>query len=812
MRGVLLPATLLWLALAGCKTDGGADAGGPPAAEPPVEAATLLACPRDDLLWERAITEARRSGTLDELRATIDAAAAGCADRWEPPWAAGEALYAGNRKPPPESFEAMRVLWQRALERAGSVDDPVGIARAANRLGSYYKSLPDFPAAESMIRRSLAAARRSGRDDLMAFAYNNLAGAYRSQARLAEAIEALGQATEHLELAGRRDEARAYAYNRSTLLEDVGQLSEQRRVLERTYEEAVRAGDDRLTQLIHVAMGNHHLLLGELEHAREWFERVPEVSGQAPNAALGLGRVALRERRLDEAAGFLDRASAAELHPVFALFGRTFRAEVELRRGATTEARSRLEGIIGDADAHRLNDMAAASRTLYGKTLIDDGARLDEAIDYFRAALRIVEGAGAGLNPSREGMTYLRERSEPFAELAAALARRDAEAGAEEVLQVVERSHARALRQILGGAGPADRAASLAGLQEMLGEGELLLDFLIGQERGTLIALTHAELGVALVPGWNELRPLLRRWGLALKRPLVSAEARRDPERDLRRDVDAGLELRRRLLGAVEPMIGQARRIYVVPDQDLALLPFAALPRRGSAAADEPLRFLGEAVEVAVLPMAGVPAAVHDPGTPLLLAGDPLPDPGGEFTALPLARSELDALAELWSERPTKRLSGPRLRTEELLALPLQSFGTLHFATHAVASSRDPQRCAVILSEGQRLSMLDIAELRLGPSLVVLSACRTGEGEVIPGEGVVGLTWAFLSAGARGVVASLWNIEDRATTELMVAFHRNLRAADDPVTALSRAQRELARTRRHPVYWAPFVIVLRSSL
>jgi CHAT domain-containing protein len=112
-----------------------------------------------------------------------------------------------------------------------------------------------------------------------------------------------------------------------------------------------------------------------------------------------------------------------------------------------------------------------------------------------------------------------------------------------------------------------------------------------------------------------------------------------------------------------------------------------------------------------------------------------------------------------------------------------------------------------VLSRGERLGVDEIARLTLGPALVVLSACRTGEGEIVPGEGVVGLSWAFLAAGARGVVASLWSVEDQSTTELMVTLHRHLRRGSDPSSALAAAQRELAARQPHPVFWAPFIVV-----
>jgi CHAT domain-containing protein len=146
-----------------------------------------------------------------------------------------------------------------------------------------------------------------------------------------------------------------------------------------------------------------------------------------------------------------------------------------------------------------------------------------------------------------------------------------------------------------------------------------------------------------------------------------------------------------------------------------------------------------------------------------------------------------------------------------LLEQSLDDFGTIHFATHAVASSVDPRRCAVMLSGGESWSLQEIAATRLGPALVVLSACRTGEGEIVPGEGVVGLSWAFLRAGAHGVTASLWSVEDGSTAELMLAFHRELRNGKDPVAALHVARGEARAARPHPVSWAPFVVVMRPA-
>jgi CHAT domain-containing protein len=137
--------------------------------------------------------------------------------------------------------------------------------------------------------------------------------------------------------------------------------------------------------------------------------------------------------------------------------------------------------------------------------------------------------------------------------------------------------------------------------------------------------------------------------------------------------------------------------------------------------------------------------------------------------------------------------------------------GTVHLATHALASTSDPHRCAVYLSGEEKLGLDDIGSLPLDSTLVVLSACSTGEGEMIPGEGIIGLGWAFLRAGSDAVGVSLWSVEDDSATELMISFHSALRDGRDPVSALAGARRSMARKRAHPAYWAPFVVIARPA-
>jgi CHAT domain-containing protein len=147
----------------------------------------------------------------------------------------------------------------------------------------------------------------------------------------------------------------------------------------------------------------------------------------------------------------------------------------------------------------------------------------------------------------------------------------------------------------------------------------------------------------------------------------------------------------------------------------------------------------------------------------------------------------------------------------------LGQYRIVHFATHGLINSEHPELSGLVLSlvdengkpQDGFLRMSDIFNLEMPADLVVLSACQTALGKEVKGEGLVGLTRGFMHAGARRVVASLWQVDDLATAELMKRFYsgmlkENLR----PAAALRAAQTEMSGSSRwsSPYYWAGFVI------
>jgi CHAT domain-containing protein/tetratricopeptide (TPR) repeat protein len=190
---------------------------------------------------------------------------------------------------------------------------------------------------------------------------------------------------------------------------------------------------------------------------------------------------------------------------------------------------------------------------------------------------------------------------------------------------------------------------------------------------------------------------------------------------------------------------------------------------------------------------------------------------GLEIRRLKFTRQEAD---QILAEAPRgKNLRAIDFKANRATAIggELSKYRYVHFATHGYLDSERPDLSAIVLSlvdeEGRAqdgfLRAHEIYNLNLPAELVVLSACETGLGREVKGEGLVGLTRGFMYAGARRVVVSLWNVNDKATAELMARFYRGmLRENKTPAAALRAAQMEMWRQTqwRSPYYWAAFVL------
>jgi CHAT domain-containing protein len=189
---------------------------------------------------------------------------------------------------------------------------------------------------------------------------------------------------------------------------------------------------------------------------------------------------------------------------------------------------------------------------------------------------------------------------------------------------------------------------------------------------------------------------------------------------------------------------------------------------------------------------------------------------GFSLARLPYTRGEVLSISKLFPVSQRDVYLGPEAREETLKSEKLDEFHYIHFASHGFLDETRPSRSGILFSrtpdsaESGVLRVDEIMRLKVNADLVTLSACSTGLGKLVNGEGILGLTRAFFYAGARNVAVTLWNVNDSATATLMASFYRNLNRGQPKAEALRQAKLRFIRGPQsmwcHPHYWAAFVI------
>ncbi len=385
------------------------------------------------------------------------------------------------------------------------------------------------------------------------------------------------------------------------------------------------------------------------------------------------------------------------------------------------------------------------------------------------------------------------------------------------------------------------RPCSLGQARECLAESEVVLYYVLGADASYLILLEGAEHGDAATGGISI-------------HPLPPAEQIREQVEALTEPTALELPARVRALGAeayamlLAPVAQQIRGkdLVIVPSGALCYLPFELFIEPGpGAAAGEPVRYLIEGHRIRYAPslsalylarqwqrarpqptrsvwvVADPVYATSDPRAARSDAVDARPPRGEKSTAafprLRYSAREADDVLGLMGGSPEDARTG--LQASEASVKKASAAGRLaeyryvHFATHGILGGDPRRQPSLVLSlvgndgEDGFLELDEIALLRLNADLVVLSACSSGQGELYDGEGVRGIARAFLYAGSRGVLSSLWQVEDQRTARLMTRVYRELRTGHRTADALRDAQLEMIAEAEPPLYWAPFILI-----
>ncbi len=284
-----------------------------------------------------------------------------------------------------------------------------------------------------------------------------------------------------------------------------------------------------------------------------------------------------------------------------------------------------------------------------------------------------------------------------------------------------------------------------------------------------------------------------------------------------------GRELYRLLIDPVANELQNINTICIIPDEFLWTLPFQALTnRRGNYLIQDYSLFY--APSFSVLNEMALRRRQQNSQQSLIAFGNPVIDRKGNLkqslNRLPETEVEVAAIAAT-TRTQTKKVLVRREADEKTFKTLAPQYATIHLATHGVLDNREPLNSYLLLTKTEEetendglLHAREIMDLNFDADLAVLSACETGNGRISPGEGVIGMSWAFLVAGTRSVVVSQWRVNSASTSRLMKSFYQGLASQNDANSrnksqALREASLRLLKDRRyhHPFYWAGFVLV-----
>jgi CHAT domain-containing protein len=558
-------------------------------------------------------------------------------------------------------------------------------------------------------------------------------------------------------------------------------------------EAAVASGDSTLVHAATTTLGQQAFDRGDLGAAGAWFERAAASGANDPvqrsGDASNRGAVAARSGRLNE----------AERH---------FR------------------------DALALAETAHASDVVWPALLgLGDVAErrgeVAKALAFDRQAATMIEGLRAEQGADAPSVRLLARRLFAFEALIHLLTRlqpaHPESAWAAEAFHWSERSRARAFLDLVaasGGTAEKPRPLTLAEAQTLIHtDRDALLAYGVGDSSTSLWVITQRTWTHVALPPRRALRTRIELFRRGLADPATA---------DARSTHAASHALFETLVAPALPLLRGVDHLIVAPDGALALVPFEALlaesvDRDGAAPKNA---YLVERWAVSYTPSASALATrMASPREQsrggIVALGDPMfaPDSGRAtptLQPLPNTAAEMATLEQLAGHRPITVLTGRDATRERWLQLAeLSRASLIHVATHGEANEAEPERSGLWLAaHGAEppgfVSVADILALRLRAGLVTLSACETGLGRLEGGEGVVGLTRAFLAAGSQSVMVSLWKVNDRSTALLMDRFYRGYLAKGAAGSAaLANAKRALLRdsSTRSPFYWAPFVLI-----
>ena len=728
--------------------------------------------------------------------------------------------------------------YQKALSIAKQVGKKDSEGKAYTNLGNAHTKLGEFKKAIEYYQQGLTITKQVGNKALEGMAYGNLGVAHYFLSDYKKAIEYHQQALSIAKQVGNKtSQGNAYINLGSAHFS----LSDFEKAIEYSKEGlciAKQVGNKPSEGQACINLGNAHKSLRDFEEAVEYYEEALSIANQVGNTDSGdvftnLGLVHHSIGDFNKAIEYYQKA----LCNAKQVGNKNSEGQAYLNLGRAHLAFSEAEKAIECFQQAASIGRQVGNKILEGLACDNLGdvycALNDNSLgeDFYKSSIRLFDETRALLKTSDEWKIGLRNEYDGTYEKAWLVQLQQNKT--EEALNTAERGRAQALMDLMEseyGVKSAQRVSDehiscfskyFTSMTVFLAEASNSINFWVLQEgqpfqfakkaiSDSLESLTHKaykRIGV-----FKKVMCENRSWDEPADEESEEVSDRNPDERELTSEEEEGEPLKVLsdvLIGPISHLI-QGDEVLIVPDAALFLVPYAALE-------DQHSRYLSETLRIRLAPtlsslklFAECPEEFHS-SSGALLVGDPLVKDvridGKKVEQLPAAKQEVEMIASILG---IKSLTGENATKAEVLN-KLNSVALVHIAAHGQAKTGEIILCPNPdgLNKGDFiLTMADVLNVKLRAKLVVLSCCHSGRGK-IKAEGVVGLARAFLGAGARSVLASLWAIDDKATLEFMRYFYEHLVKGQSASKALNQAMKRMRESDdfNDVKYWAPFVLI-----
>ncbi len=687
----------------------------------------------------------------------------------------------------------------QALQQArAAVTDPELEIRLHLAQGQVALRAQDISAEEREFRAGLELAIRLHSDYFQSLSLNNLSYCRKSQGRYEESIDFGNQA---LGLAMKANALRTAAFAHNNLGSSYAFLGDFAAAFQHQQQAIDMFRRMGARSNLMIALGEMGLAYDKSEepakaipYYQQAYDLAIELNSKrdAARHAENMALAQIKSAQWDAAAEWNERAWSTSGDPDQLPYVMRNRARIAFGRGQLDEAARICGELLGRAGAPP--DIRWAAYATLAE--VDTGrGRPAAARQEFMRALEIIDGTRSELLNAHYRITLLSRLIPFYQSYVDELARLNDDVAA---LRVAESSRARVLSERLGRDLKPGRLTDGPGLRDFARASQAsILSFWIAPKRSFAWLITAHGVKRFDLPPAAEVEELVTAYREVVEHsiadPLTEPAARR---------------LWDKLMAGIASEIPKGSRVLVAPDGPLHRLNLETLV----APAPQPHYWVEDA-EVAVAPSIAIAmskAAASRPDGSVLVIGAP-EYAGTGYDALPGAASEVQELRARFAHLSPAVFTGVQASPAAYRAASPANYSVIHFAAHAEANVEKPLESAVVLSragDSYKLYAREVIDIPIHADLVTLSACRSAGARTYAGEGLMGFAWAFLQAGARAVVAGLWDVSDGATGPLMSKFYEGVAQKQDAARALRQAKLAVLREGRYrkPFYWGAFQV------